>query len=338
MNQRAIDIADTEQESILKAVDWVAWQTHTRTENIAAYFHIPVKIIQSDACGVVRYIRAILGTIKYIYRRKPKALIVQNPSLVLTLLATLIRPLFGFHLIVDAHNEAVQPFINTHPVILGITRWLLKKADLTIVTNEALASLVRAEGGNPFILPDRVPDVNVANKGNSGRKLKAVLISTFARDEPIAKFLEAAAKYKNELDLFVTGNVKGDSVVLMRKYTDSATFTGYLPEEEYWNLLASSDFIADLSLMENCLVCGAYESVALSKPVILSDNAATRQLFRKGAVYVDNSVEGISSGINEIIERLHYLEKEVVDLKVEMRSNWDLQATELKSDIKRLSL
>jgi hypothetical protein len=34
---------------------------------------------------------------------------------------------------------------------------LQREADLTIVTNKALADLVTKNGGKPYILPDRIP-------------------------------------------------------------------------------------------------------------------------------------------------------------------------------------
>src|SRR5690606_37416736 len=113
-------------------VDWISWQYHRRTENIAAYYGIPVKVIKSEARGVARYVGSSLMTLRHLYARRPDVLIVQNPSLVLTLLAVLARPLFRYRLIVDAHNEAVQPFINTGSTVIRLSRWLLRRADLTI--------------------------------------------------------------------------------------------------------------------------------------------------------------------------------------------------------------
>ena len=39
----------------------------------------------------------------------------------------------------------------------------------------------------------------------------------------------------------------------------------------------------DLTLKPNCLVCGAYEALALQKPMVLTGNPATRDLFERVA-------------------------------------------------------
>ena len=42
---------------------------------------------------------------------------------------------------------------------------------------------------------------------------------------------------------------------------------------------------------------GAYEAMALDKPLITSSWPLLRQTFSRGTVYVDNSVDGITAGL-----------------------------------------
>jgi len=234
---------------------------------------------------------------------------------------------------VDAHNEAVQSFINTHPFFIRLNNWLLGVADLTIVTNAALAEIVRRSDGNPIVLPDRIPAVHAVGNYHKGIIPRAVLISTFAKDEPIELFLEAIDLLDDEIELFVTGNPENFPEQTRARYANLVTFTGFLPENEYWGLLNSADFVADLTLMDNCLVCGAYEAVALGKPAMLSDNQATRDLFSKGVVYVDNTVQGIMTGISTMLEQRLFLEKDVIALREKLLSEWDTQASALQEKL-----
>ena len=77
-------------------------------------------------------------------------------------------------------------------------------------------------------------------------------------------------------------------------------FTGFLAEQDYWDLLRGADGIIDLTLKPNCLVCGAYEALAVGRPMLLSDNAASMELFGDGATYTDNTPQGIRSAVERL--------------------------------------
>jgi hypothetical protein len=49
-------------------------------------------------------------------------------------------------------------------------------------------------------------------------------------------------------------------------------------------MMRSVDATIVLSERENCLLCGAYETVASEKPMILSNKEALRNYFDKGAI------------------------------------------------------
>jgi glycosyltransferase involved in cell wall biosynthesis len=320
--------AEQASRKTLDGVEWLTWQSHRRTENIASYYGIPVTVITSKARGLRRYLQASLQTLRYLYRNRPRVLIVQNPSLVLTLLAVLLRPLLCYRLVVDAHNEAVQPFIHTSAQMVSLSRWLLRKADITIVTNQALAGIVQSAGGVAVVLPDRLPDIRLSMAGEPllAKKTRAVLIATFARDEPIAEVLEAHAHVREDVDLYVTGRLANLPVDIREKYREFVGFTDFLPEGEYEKLLEEADFIVDLTLMDNCLVCGAYEAIALGKPAILSDNRATRDYFYKGVVYVDNTVDGLVNGMRNMLADRRRLTAQALSLKAELTDAWSRSA------------
>jgi hypothetical protein len=45
--------------------------------------------------------------------------------------------------------------------------------------------------------------------------------------------------------------------------------------------------------MEDCLVCGAYEGISVGKPLVLSNNRASVELFHDAALFTDNSVQSL---------------------------------------------
>ena len=92
-----------------------------------------------------------------------------------------------------------------------------------------------------------------------------------------------------DLHLQVTGNPHKIGLSVAQRAPPNVHFTGFLADEDYWQLLRSADAIIDLTSKADCLVCGAYEALALGKPMLLSDNTASRELFGEGAVLTDNS-------------------------------------------------
>ena len=89
--------------------------------------------------------------------------------------------------------------------------------------------------------------------------------------------------------------------------------------------------------MQNCLVCGAYEAVALGKPLILSDTYALRNYFYKGAIYTENRAHSIANSICQAIDAREKLEKKVRELRNELNINWTKKYNELLFLINRMS-
>lgn len=251
---------------------------------------IPLHELTTTYRGALRYFILTLRTAKLLRRCRPRAILVQNPSLVLAALAVCLRPFFGYRLTVDAHNEAVEPFLNRSAPIRWLTHWVLRRADLTIVTNEPLARVVRKIDGKPLVLPDRIP-TPPANQAKALEGLNLVLIATYAGDEPYQQVLQAVAGL--DLTLYVTGNHLKLPVQVREAAPPNVRFTGFLNEAAYWSLLSQVDGVIDLTTMDNCLVCGAYEAVSLRKPLLLSDNEASISLFADCALFTDNSVASI---------------------------------------------
>ena len=141
-------------------VIWLAWQKHRRTDELCQALDIERHVLAGGR-GVSRYLRAIWWTISMVRRLRPKVLIVQNPSMILALLAGILSPLFKYRLVVDRHTYFFRSTHSTGAMLNRIAFLVsditVRTADLTIVTNEMLAREVRQSGGKAFVLPDRIP-------------------------------------------------------------------------------------------------------------------------------------------------------------------------------------
>jgi glycosyltransferase involved in cell wall biosynthesis len=308
---------------------WISWNTHRRSSGLCAAWDLPLQVVpyaRGRALHRLRWFEQACRTLALLWRTRPEILFVQNPSLVLTTLALSSRRVFGYTLVVDAHNEGVRPFARRGRLVQWLTRRLLKGADATIVTNAALAKDVIAAGGRALVLPDGLPAVDLPAKSLPSTEEEAPLvavISSFMADEPIPAILTAAAKNPGVRFAFT-----GDARRFRRDLVlpDNVQFTGYLAERAFWRLLAEADVILDLSLKPDCLVCGAYEALALAKPMVLSNNAPTRELFGPVACLTNNEPADIARAVREAVERRDTLATNARALRDAYTGHWQQHA------------
>jgi glycosyltransferase involved in cell wall biosynthesis len=283
-------------------------------------------VIRSERNGLRRWVDQAADTYRLLRRHKPEILFVQNPSLALTVFAFLTRRLFGYYLVVDAHNEGVRPFARPGVFVGWLTRRLLKSADRTIVTNPALAADVSALGGRPLVLPDSlpVPPVLTATRRVIEDAPHVVVIASFRSDEPIAAIIAAAAKMPEIRFAF-----SGDARRFRKNGIElpaNVQFTGFLLDRLYWQLLAQASVICDLTLKPDCLVCGAYEALAMAKPMVLSDNRPTREIFGRAAVLTSNEPDRIATALRTALDQRDQLAANAREVQKAFRAGWQIQA------------
>lgn len=265
----------------------VSWEEHRRTREVCAAFGLPLHTLTDGGTRFGRYVRLSLATIGLLQSRRPRVVYVQNPSLVLALLVLAARRFFGnYRVVMDAHNEAVVPFSHPRWPIPSLTRLALQAADSTIVTNAALADIVARSGGRPIVLPDRLPVAPMQpSRPPLDGTIIVMVIATYAADEPIAAIVEAARLLGTGFEFRFTGRETRMSAETRSMLPANVMQTGFLLEHDYWQLMADCHVVLDLTLKPNCLVCGAYEALAMRKPMVLSNNAPSVELFARVAVF-----------------------------------------------------
>ena len=303
---------------------WISWEAHRRTESVCHELGIPLFVNTVSLPGLLRYMKLSLWTVSVVARIRPRGVVTQNPSIVLTLLAALLRPIFRFYLVVDAHNEAVTPFIWASGWMKALCRFLHRVADMTIVTNASLAEIIQENGGRPFILEDKIPNLSPRHRVQLAGRANVVCISTFAKDEPIQEIISAVAGLGPDCAVYMTGNHKRwlSQCISRLSLPANLKLTGFLSDDDYQGLLQSADVVLDLTLMDNCLVCGAYEGVALGKPLVLSASVASKMYFSKGAIHTSNHAGAIRLAIEKAIEEKEVLSVDIIKLRGELDDRW----------------
>ena len=311
---------------------WVSWERHRRTREISRDLSIPLLEIVTGSPPILRYPVLFVRTAAALARHRPTWLFVQCPSIFLAMWVLVLKPIFRFRVAVDLHNEAVEPFINQMAWYRALLRWIHRRADFGIVTNEPLARIVRAHGGQTFVLPDKVPVFKVPKRSARTTGDLVVFVCTYAPDEPYTAVIEAARLLGPAVTVRITGK-PGRAV--LPSLPSNVTLTGYLSEATYLELLHDADVIVDLTAMDNCLVCGAYEAAALGKPLVTSDTAALRAYFSSGTVYTQHDPESLAEAIARALQEKRELARDMTRLGTQLTRAWNEQRDVLAARLAR---
>jgi glycosyltransferase involved in cell wall biosynthesis len=310
---------------------WISWERHRRTRELARELGATLFELTAPGSGLARYARLMVHTARILARERPDLLVIQCPSIILAVWTIVLKPLGRYRLVADLHNEAVEPFNYSFRMYGLILRWIQRVSDVSLVTNTALQSVVTSAGGRALVLPDKVPAVAQGLRSSGRSEALVVFICTYAADEPYLDVIEAARLIDPAIRLHVTGNA-GARAGDLPPLPPNVTLTGFLQEDAYLALLRDADVLIDLTRMENCLVCGAYEAVALGKPLVTSDTTALRAYFRRGAIYARHDPKSLADAVGEALRQKDTLSAEMTTLRRELDDDW----TAKHDDVRRV--
>jgi glycosyltransferase involved in cell wall biosynthesis len=249
-----------------------------------------------------RYIRSARRTLATIREQRPDVVIATNPSIVLGLLLLLLRRSYDFKLVSDAHHAGVRAF-NEGWLLQRVIDFHNSRVDLVVVTNENQARFLSSLGTQAYVCQDPLPDIPPGPHAHvAAGDRSALLICSFDVDEPYEAAFDAFGALRDDgFTLFVSGNYKKATADLSR--FPWVHFLGFLPSDEYYGYLQSASLVLDLTTREDCLVCGAYEALAASKPLIVSRTVALREYFGEAVVLTDNTSEAIRENVRAAFSR-----------------------------------
>lgn len=313
---------------------WLTWGRHRRSRELSASLGAELCEIELHAPWIVRAFVLSVASVVRILRARPRTLIVQNPSIILATVACVLRPLLRYRLIVDRHSNFFEetfaaPSLKFR-VFHALSRYTVRRADLTIVSNKVLKELLESWGGRGFVLPDRLPDLSQAKPRRLEEAHAVVFVCSHSFDEPLAEVLQAAALLGPECRVYVTGDSRLSDRRLVRNAPSNVTFTGFLSEEAYQSLLSSTDVVLALTTQPNTLLCCAYEAVALGKPLVLSNQEVLTSYFHQGVVIAEHTPGSLAAAITQALAEGPALRVEVAALAHELKDDWDVRFRELR--------
>ena len=309
----------------MKKAIWFSWENHRRNREVSKALGVTLyEFPEIDGINnpFKKYILGLFKTIRILLKIRPKLIFAQNPSLILSLFVVTLRKIFNYRVIIDAHNVGLFPKEGKCGLLNRLSRFVQRHADLVIVSNPGLQPVVKSNGGKSFVLPDKIPDIQPNSKLPLDGSFKILFICSFAKDEPYLEVIEAARLVGKDVRIYVSGNYR-KAVLIPSELPENITLTGYLSEENYIHFLNSVDATIDLTTRENCLVCGAYESVAAGKPVILSDTSALKNYFNQGAIFSENTGPALARAIVQLISQHQKLYESISSLKSIRLAEWN---------------
>jgi len=269
-----------------------------------------------------KYAYQAVQTVLLLLRKKPRIVFVQSPPSLAVLLVSLYCALTGSRYLIDAHSAAFLPFW-TYPKWLH--RLLARRAVTTIVTNEHFQQEINHWGGHAFVLRDIPTTFPRLESYPLNGSFNVVVINTFSPDEPLKEVLEAASGL-DDFQFYVTGRDRDGSQELKAGAPGNVHFTGFLPNDQYYALLATSQVVLCLTTRDHTMQRGACEALWLGKPLITSDWPLLREYFHKGTVHVVNDCSDIQRGLLELKEHYQRYVAEIQDLQVARKQEWQQKA------------
>ena len=303
---------------------WITWEIQRRNRTLSNKVGAQLYELVFPGGRLKRYPQQLAATLRVLQARRPDVLFVQNPSIVLAFFAVNLKRFFGIRqLVVDAHNAGIFPMEGRSRILNVFARYIIKHADVVIVTNEHLAGYVEDCSGRAVVIPDPLPefaDDTIEPLNATKMPRRATLICTWSEDEPYMEFIVAAGDLEGEVEFYITGNHRNR--VAKESLPANVCLTGFLDEAAYVKQLQNSDFIVVLTTREHCLNCGAYEAVALEKPLLLSDTHALRAYFSIGTVFSGNDTDSLRQALRKILQELPAKQAEISQLRRELEQHW----------------
>jgi len=268
-----------------------------------------------------KYPAQFVRTYRILLRDRPRMVFVQSPPSLAVWSVAAYAAIRGARFVIDAHSDAFERGRWTRPRWLN--RFVARRASATLVTDSYWAELVRGWGAEAVVIPDvpsAYPAAAEAAEQIDSEEFTVVFVNTWAADEPLDRVIVVARRMPHVV-FKVTGRTEGHESA-MRDAPPNVQFVGYLPDPDYHALLSHASGVMCLTTRDHTMQRGACEALSLGRPIITSDWPILRSYFGQGALFVDNTADGIQRAVTKLTEQYDSLVHEVEALREVRRAEW----------------
>lgn len=265
-----------------------------------------------------KYILQARDTFRLLRKDNPQLILVATPPVFAVLLVWLYCLIYRARFIIDAHTGIFDDPRWTW--LKPLSRFLARRAETTIVTNSFLQREVENWGAKALIIGDVPVDFPEVEPATLGPGFHVVVINTFSQDEPLNEIL-AATKELPEVQFHVTGNPKHSRIQYLEPLPTNVRLTGWLTDDGYAALLRAADTVMCLTTHDHTMQRGAYEAMALEKPLITSNWELLRKTFYNGTIHVNATGSEIAQAViqakrerDKLAQGMQQLRRERLDI------------------------
>lgn len=306
----------------------IVWAPHEgRTAMFARQLNAPLHnvhylLYKRPYVAPFKYIAQAIKTWWVLARQRPRYVYVTNPPVFATLCVFAFCKLTGTRYIMDTHPPAL--YSRKWGWSVPLQRLMARFAYVNVVDQNRFKTLFESWGARAVVLqnPPKIISVPDPSPDDRSGHFDITVVNTFAADEPLDIILQAAEQLPG-VRFFILGNKQMAPKTALDSAPENVIFTDYLLGNDYWSRLAGSRAVMVLTTYPYSLLGGAQDGVALQKPLILSNQPALTEYFTKGTVFIENTVEGIITGVRSLQAQEETLRREVRELADEQCKQWD---------------
>lgn len=308
---------------------FIAWRVLSRrTADLAKELGLRLRVFKDGP----PYLKAYHDTKNYIRATRPNLVFAQLPQGPLLYLLAKLKKEINFFLVVDVHTA----FLVYDSWKGWILNWpfkkYLKKADLILVHNESVLDLLPTHlKRKAMVLYDPMPRIDAG----TGTQLSNFIVfpASWHRDEPIEFILEEYIKSETSFKIIITGKPKKNKIIKKYGVTDKIIFSGYLPNSQYFDLLAKARCVIAATTREYTMLSAIWEALSLDKPLLVSK---TKTLYKILGSWPEYFTVGARGTLTKVLNRLHdeeYLREltyRIISLKQKLQEKTHVQFRKLK--------
>ena len=278
----------------------------------------------------VRYAASMVLTAAELVRRRPRAVVVQNPPVYPSLLAIAFVRATGGRFVLDSHPASFGVKGNRQAQrTLAVTRWLASHADATLVTTQSWADVVEEWGGRAVVLHEAPPHWTVSDpRPLDGGRPQVLFSCVFAQDEPVDDVVEAARRVP-EVDIAITGDPRRASEGQLDSLPPNVRLTGWLDQEAYAAEVDRCDILLALTDEPTSVMRAAYEAGYARRVLVLSGTPVMTALFPE-AVPTGNDAESLAVSLRDAVARHDELRSSLDQVRERQRRRWSEQEDALR--------
>lgn len=315
---------------------FVAWTRYMRRpESMRSAFGYELvfmpHLASSVLARVLSYFWNACRTTALLLSRRPAILWVQLAPVFLLYIAVaykFFRP--GTRVVADCHNSMFGSRWSWMPGAM----WSLNRCDVVLAHNPAVQAQALKLGVSAERLqvletrPAQIrctPDRCRTPTGVSGAWV--LMPASFSGDEPIDVVIEAAKK-SPDVTFVITGDpTRARQELDIAALPANMLLTGFLDRNMLDGYLCGATAIVGLTTRSDIQLSVANEATGAGKAMVLSDTPLLREMFPRGAVYVETlSSQSIAAGVAKVIQEREHLEAESAALRDWREARWAGQA------------